>query len=253
MSNEVTTPRGADVLADVRGFEGFAEALGTAKTDRATVTGAMPLLRMGTDGVWVYGAENVEVQPDALWVLDPRSIQRGYVCWTRWSREQLRAGKRNKLLGEVFVPLNAHRPDETRLPTHINEDTGEPWEWADAMAAVLICQSGVDRGLQVLYKTSSVGGLRALNTFLDDIEDQLNNANGEIVPELALDCDHYDHRDYGKTYVPVFDVVEWRAPGPNCGLTDFGLIEYGHVEKVKDQPKDEPAPRATRTRTRPAA
>lgn len=251
MSNEVTTPRGADVLADVKGFEGFAEALQTTKTDRVTVAGGVPLLRMGTDGVWVYGAENIEVKQDTLWVLDPRSIQRGFVCWTRWSREQLRAGKRNKLLGEVFVPMNAYRPEETRLPTHINEETGEPWEWADAMAAVLTCQSGPDRGLQVLYKTSSVGGLREMNRMLDEIEDQLNSG-GAIIPELVLDCDHYDHRDYGKTYVPVFDIVEWRVPGPGCGLTDFGLIDYDE-RKPEPEPEPEQTPARTRTRSRPAA
>jgi len=262
MSTEMTNPNTTDVLADVEGFAGFTKAVETAAADRPTSAGGIPLLRMGTDGMWIYGAENTEVQANSRWVIDPRSLARGFVCWTRWTREELKAGKKNQLMGEVFVPMSAVRPERSALPQHFNEDTGNAWSWDDAMAVSMTCQNGEDRGLQVLYKVSSVGGIRALNDFFEKM--QANMASGKVVPEITLGSDHYDHRDYGKTYTPEFTYIDWRLPGPGCGLPGpgLGLIDYDQsgktiedklepeAEAEAEAPVEKPKPRG---RTRPAA
>ena len=73
----------------------------------------------------------------------------------------------------------------------------------------LKCFSGEDEGEEVIYKPSSVGGANVMQKLLDELEKQLDAGTDEIVPVVELTTDNYQHKQYGKTYVPQFDIVEW--------------------------------------------
>lgn len=163
-------------------------------------TSGDPLLRMGRDGLWVYGPENVEVEEGSLWAVNPMSIKHGYVCWT--DHDQKKGPKKNELLGERMVPMTQPKPAKEQLP-----DLG--WDWVDQVAFDLVCVSGEDKGEQVSYKTTSVGGVRAVHGLIDMIIKQIDADPGNPVPCITLETDTYDHKVWGKTYVPIFQLRNW--------------------------------------------
>lgn len=188
-----------------------------------------PILRMGTDGIWVYGQENTEVEEGSRWAVNPLSIRHGFVCWTNKKKGE---GK-NELLGEVYASMSAEPIDMASLP-----DKG--WPWKPATSVELKCVSGDDEGEEVIYKPSSVGGGNAMQDLLDAIEEQLDKGVDAIVPVIELTNDHYQHKQYGKTYVPLFEFVDWMTMD---GVADEGGDDAPEVEEPKEEPKQ-----ATRSR-----
>lgn len=199
--------------------------------------GGDPFLRMGTDGVWVYGPENIEVEEGSVWAVNPFSIMHGWASWTDHPGKQ-----KNELVGEVMVPMTSPLP-----PQHEMRDTG--WDWAQQLSMVLVCIKGEDEGEQVLYKTTSIGGSTAVKGVIGDIMAQLDKDPGKPVPCLRLENSHYNHAKYGKTYTPVFAIDHWAA------LTDDLPTEIDSgEEEVAETPEPTPAPEPAKpTRTRRAS
>lgn len=205
-------------------------ALQSLKTGLANVQQSLPpsmgdmLLRMLKDGGWVYGPENIEVEDGSLWAINPMSIAHGFVCWTNYDPKER---KKNELLGERMVSMTAPKPTPESLPSYDN-GRGGAWEWNDQVAFDLVCVSGEDKGEQVHYKTTSVGGIRAVHELIDKIMKQLDVDANTPVPVVELSSDSYEHRSYGKTYVPIFVVKQW------AGLDDAEL------DDSNDDAGDEP-------------
>ncbi len=195
--------------------------------------GGDPFLRMGTDGIWVYGPENIEVEPGSVWAVNPFSIMHGWVCWTDHPGKQ-----KNEIVGEVMVPMTSPLPPQAEM-----RDTG--WEWAQQLSFVAVCIKGEDTGEQVLYKTNSIGGSTAVKGVIGEIMAQLDKDASKPVPCLRLENDHYQHKNYGKTYTPVFAVDHWAA------LTDDLPTELADEPELPlaEEPKAEPAKPARTRRT----
>jgi hypothetical protein len=73
----------------------------------------------------------------------------------------------------------------------------------------LKCLSGEDKGLEVRYSTTSVGGKRSVQTLAVAIAAQVDADQDKPVPVINLKKEFYQHKAYGKIYTPVFEVVEW--------------------------------------------
>ncbi len=158
-----------------------------------------PLLRLGKDGIWVFGQSNESVEFGSKWAVDPLTIKHGFTCWTN---RQPGEGK-NELLGEVFAPMASDPVNTDKLPDH------SPWQWKPAASVTLRCLDGKDRGTQVLYKTPSVGGLKAISKLCDSLEAQIDTGSDEVVPVVDLRSGHYQHNQFGKTYTPDLHVTGW--------------------------------------------
>ena len=227
MNTQVAKTGAAAAIAGLkRGIQNTRQALPASSTE--------PILRMGTDGIWVYGQENTEVEEESTWAINPLSIQHGFVCWTNKAKGE---GK-NELLGEVYAPMTSEPIDMASLPKHINEKTGEPWPWKAATTVQLKCISGEDEGVAVIYKPSSIGGANAMQAILDALEEQLNAGSDQIVPIVEMSNDHYQHKQYGKTYVPMFSIVSWADMD---GTTDEEAEAPKAVEKPVEKPKKKKA------------
>lgn len=163
------------------------------------VAGGEPILRMGKDGIWIYGADNVEVEPGSTWAVNPMSLTHGYICW-----KEIPQGSKEKaeLLGEetrsMFQPL----PNKDSLP-----DYGHSWD--EVLSVQLKCVSGEDTGEQTLYKTSSTGGLRAMKELIGSIMKAIDDHPETPVPVVQLKTDTYQHKTWGKTYFPVITIESW--------------------------------------------
>lgn len=199
--------------------------------DNTKPKGGEPILRLGRDGIWIFGADNLEVEDGSTWAVNPLSLQHGYLCW-----KVIPEGSKEspELLGEEMVSMFDAKPNKASLP-----DYGHPW--ADCLSFNLLCLSGDDKGEQTLFKTTSTGGLRATREFIAVLMDQLDKDESKPVPVIKLKSDNYKHKTYGKTYFPVFEVVQ------------FVPMDAAPTESDKpaaDAPKEEPKQAAPQEATR---
>jgi hypothetical protein len=195
MTTDVTKTSAAGALAALGNLK---QGLQNVQSN-IRVAGGEPILRMGRDGIWIYGADNVEVEDGSTWAINPMSLTHGFICW-----KVIPEGSKEKpeLLGEetrsMFQPL----PNKDSLP-----DYGHPW--AEVLSVQLKCVSGEDEGEQVLYKTSSTGGLRAMKELIGSIMEAIDKHPETPVPVVVLESDSYPHKQYGKTYFPVINIQSW--------------------------------------------
>jgi hypothetical protein len=155
------------------------------------IGGGMSFLGLGRDGVWAYGADKTECEPDAHWALDTRTLKHGFAAW-----------REGKLVREVMMPISQPAPVVTSLP-----DCGTPY--AAAFSVEMRCMDGEDKGTKVLYKTNSVGGRSAFAKLVEQLIGKLRGGSPAIFPVVLLKKDSYNHKEYGKIYTPILHVVKW--------------------------------------------
>jgi hypothetical protein len=218
MSDVIPFQPKAGALATQESLQG---ALNTAIMESGQGSTTEPILRLGRDGGWIYGSDNVEPEVGSEWAINPYSLQHGYIAW----------GANADLLGEVMVPIGQARPAKSELPNH-----GE-FSWNDQFSCDLFCLSGEDEGQQVIYKPSSVGGRRAMSELMKKLSARINEVGveGDIVPVVKLETQSYNHKQYGKIYNPVLEVVRW--------------VSIGGDPKAETEAEEKPAaPRRRRSR-----
>lgn len=196
------------------------------------VGGEFQFLKMekGT-GEWLYGQEETVVEKDALWAVNPTSLEYGYIAWppeTASDREPE---------GEIMVSINRELPSVNTLRTKHpdGQTTGNGWQYQQSM--VLVCINGEDEGVACQYKQSSVGSLKAFKSVTDAIGAQVAKGADEIVPIIRLKSDSYKHKKWGKIVNPIFEIVEWRT--------------MDDTSPVEETPKEEAKPARTRASAAP--
>lgn len=184
-------------------------------------------LRLGRDGLWVYGPDSVEVQEGSQWAINPYSMAMGFCAWGKDKTPQ--AGT---LLGERMALFT----DPPVTPGMLH-DVGV--EWSPQVQFDAICLTGEDVGTGVRYKAPSVGGRRAFAGLTEEVSRHADG-DGLIVPVVVLTADSYQHKTYGKTFVPVFEVVKWLAPDD----TTLGVPAEDEAAKTTsgDAPAEPPQP-----------
>jgi hypothetical protein len=178
-------------------------------------SGDMPFLRLLKSGEWVYGGDDTDVEEGSLWAVDPNSFSMGFQAW----------GDDADLLGEV-IHLVTEQPV---LRSDLKEVDGE---WKSLMGCTLVCIEGESEGVQVSYKVTSKGGIKAVGKLMSDLVTRIksNPKDGTYIPVVALDMDFYKHKTYGRIYTPVFKIEEW---------TDEDELMAGDVEPDEGALEDE--------------
>ena len=169
---------------------------------RATVpaAGGTPFLRMLKDGTWVYGADDVEPEEGQRFAVNPLSIEHGYICWKTREEDSKEPAKK---LGERMQPMTAPLPNEADLP-HMEEG-----KWTYQIGIGLKGVDGADNGVEVEYKTNSVGGTQAASALIDAILTRVTAGEADVCPIVELANSTYKHKQYGKIYTPEFKIVGW--------------------------------------------
>jgi hypothetical protein len=201
---------GAVAPAPAAGALASLTARGTtlANVDISGAGGAgLPMMQFKSrenNGTWMYGQRRTIVDDDSRWAFNPTTFQRGYVCFDA----------ANKRIGEKILPVSLPMPDPTELPDH-----GFKWneEWSVGMKGI----TGPDAGVEVVFKTTTVGGIGAVKGLIGEVRDRINGGQheGKVVPIALLKKDSYQHGEYGKTWFPVLETVDWislsgPAPAP---------------------------------------
>jgi hypothetical protein len=95
------------------------------------------------------------------------------------------------------------------LPEHGPVPAGAKKGWEQQVGMSLKCLTGEDKGLEVRYTSTSVGGKRGVQTIAVAIAGQVETDPSKPVPVVTLGKEFYQHKSYGKIYTPLFDVQSW--------------------------------------------
>jgi hypothetical protein len=220
MANNVATRSSAGALAAAQGLRS-----NLAAVSAQLPSGSKGFLKFGKDGSWTFGQDNVELKPGTEVAINPLSVKSGYSSWTDYPKE---AKKKNELVGEFLVPLGAPLP-----PKHTMKDTG--WDWRDLRVVEMKVLTGPHKDKELSFSTTSDGGLRAIKAILDQVIQQLDEDPEFIVPVVKLGSDHYMHKQWGKTFTPVMDVVDFMT------MEGEGADE-GDAPEEEEQPEEPQAP-----------
>lgn len=197
----------------------FQKALAATKNAVGVTAGGKQFLKLAkNDGAWIYGQKDTAVEEGSLWAINPMTLQTGFVAW-KGGRP---VGKR---MGSIFNP-----------PITLDECPDVGAKWDEAVAFDLTCISGEDVGVVCEYSANSYGGRKAFTDLMDALMKQSSMEPDKIVPVVELVSDEYEHREYGTTYNPVFEIKSWAT------MAQEDAPEEPAEEPKKEEPKAEAEP-----------
>ena len=160
------------------------------------------LLRLNKAGAWVFGPNSTPAGGDLRLIVNPASLSSGYVAWYM-----------AKIEGEKMQPLSAGPIDPSTLGA-VKSGTPPPGKtvpsgrgWEQQVSVDLVTDEKVP--LQLIYKTSSRGGVSVLLELAGAIAFGLQEDPRRVYPVVTLGVDSYEHGEYGTVYTPMLDIVEW--------------------------------------------
>ena len=184
--------------------------------------------KMTKFGEFVYGADNTEVEEGSHWAVNPTGFQHGFVAWGNAQH-----GTEGQNVGEVMVPATSPMPLESELPD-------VKGSWSKAVAIQLRCTNGEDEGVQILFKSNSLGGRKAYAAVLQAVVGKIQAGEAECVPLVEMNAESYEHKTYGKIFNPVFEIVGWAT------MDGEKAEEPDGTEPAAEEPAAEEKPRRRR-------
>jgi hypothetical protein len=155
-------------------------------------SGMTAILKMDRTGHWVFGTDQEEVEDASRWAVNPFSFVHGFIAWGE-----------GEVLAEKMAPITQPVPEIGPAPSAARKG------WEPQVGFSLQCISGEDAGMDVRYTVTSVGGKRAVHELAVAIAAQVEKDQTRPVPVVTLGKDHYQHKQYGRIFTPVFVVKEW--------------------------------------------
>ena len=176
------------------------------------------ILKMDKTGHWVFGADQTEVEDDAVWAINPFSFIHGFIAWGD-----------GEVLGEKMVGVSEPLPELDSAPANAKRG------WETQIGMSLKCTNGEDKDMEARFTTTSVGGKKAVQILGVAIATQVDKDQSKPVPIVRLKKDHYQHKSFGKIYTPVFEIIDWVG------------LDGQPSDDVAPEPTPEPAGRRRRS------
>jgi len=178
-------------------------SLSTALRALETDVGAagVVILKMDKTGHWVFGADQTEVEDDSTWAVNPFSFVHGFIAWGD-----------GEVLGEKMVSVSQPLPELEAAPPMARKG------WETQVGMSMKCLSGEDKGMEVRYTTTSVGGKRSVQALAVAIATQVDADPKLPVPIVTLEKEHYSHKSYGRIYTPIFKITSWMSMTDESGI-----------------------------------
>ena len=176
--------------ANLPSVQALSTALRALETDVGTA--GVVIIKMDKTGHWVFGADQTEVEDDSTWAINPFSFVHGFIAWGD-----------GEVLGEKMVSVSQPLPELDAAPPNAKKG------WETQVGMSMKCISGEDKGLEVRYTTTSVGGKRSVQALAVAIATQVETDSSKPVPIVMLGKEHYSHKSYGRIYTPIFDIQSW--------------------------------------------
>lgn len=251
MGNEITitSPFGSNVslrggtAAMAARLAGAAEhgALGQAPD------GSVYMNFSGKRGVYEFGPEKEDVQPDEVWLINVEAFEEGYVCWKGGNSIA-------KRLASVYgTPVQAPESDELGP---FNTKNGEGWFNAKS----LVCRSVDEDNRQGYFTINSKTGVAAMAGLQKEVAQRMGDEQ-PCWPLVQFDREKFQAQG-NWNHKPVFRVYGWLGTeqvmelGSNPEADLDALIEEAKTGKPASPkaaaPAPEPAPVAAEPDPAPA-
>jgi hypothetical protein len=156
-----------------------------------TASTASAFLKMEKTGDWVFGVNAEEVPEDMELAVHPGLFGHGYVAWE--------ADNGGTKLGEVMGPLNEELPATGPVP-----DGADGWQFQLGLGLM-----AVEDRTPMIFRTTSVGGKRAIAAIGGEIAAKLDEGDAQCVPIVTLSSESYKHKKYGKIFNPIITATRW--------------------------------------------
>jgi hypothetical protein len=192
--------------------------------DRAT---GVVIIKMDKTGHWIFGADQTEIEDNSTWAVNPFSFVHGFIAWGD-----------GEVLGEKMVSVSQPLPELEEAPPMARKG------WETQVGMSMKCLDGQDKGMEVRYMTTSVGGKRSVQALAVAIAAQVDVNPKLPVPIVTLENEHYSHKSYGRIFTPIFKIIKWMSMTDEAGTP----AEETAVEAELEVPA--PAPLATARRRR---
>jgi hypothetical protein len=192
----VPAPTAAGALTSLEALGKMLNAVNTASVGGRS---GLPLIQFKSrENTWMFGQRRTIPEDGSRWAVNVTTFKHGYISF----------GPNKKVLDERLVSVSLPVPNFAELP-----DTGAPWQ--EEWAVNLKCDSGADKGVEVAFKMSTVGGNQVIAGLLDTVRDRINGGqhDGNVVPVLLLEKDSCQHSQHGRVPVPVLTIVDWMPLG----------------------------------------
>ena len=192
-------------------------SLSTALRALETDVGAagVVILKMDKTGHWVFGADQTEVEDDSTWAVNPFSFVHGFIAWGD-----------GEVLGEKMVSVSQPLPELEAAPPMARKG------WETQVGMSMKCLSGEDKGMEVRYTTTSVGGKRSVQSLAVAIATQVDTDPKLPVPIVTLEKEHYSHKSYGRIYTPIFKIASWMSMTDEAGTPAEETAVVAETEAV---------------------
>ncbi len=197
-------------------------------------TGGIDFAKMSKKGDWAYGQDETEVDYESIWAVNPSTLQHGWIAW----KEKLGQDPIGEHMGSAMRPLI----DVDTLPK-VSEGKG----WQQQYGVELVCVSGPNVGAHILYKNTTVGAIKLFNVYINELMTRVENDAEEIVALVRLTSESYKHKEFGETFNPIFEYVEWRSP------EDASPVAAEEKAPASTPAKTDPAPRQRKPAPEPVA
>jgi hypothetical protein len=208
--------------ANLPSVSSLSTALRALETDVGTA--GVVIIKMDKTGHWVFGADQTEIEDGSTWAVNPFSFVHGFIAWGD-----------GEVLGEKMVSVSQPLPELEPAPPNAKKG------WETQVGMSMKCVSGEDKGMEVRYTTTSVGGKRSVQTLAVAIATQVEADQSKPVPIVMLGKEHYSHKSYGRIFTPVFDIQSW------VSMDGETKAEEAPVEVPKEIEAPAPATRRRRS------
>lgn len=162
------------------------------------------------DGFWSFGQEGAEVDEEQdVFVVDVTSLRKGYVCFTKkFELAETVDGEPADFLYPLHLcPRADDFEDEHELA---QPKRGETLVWKVQFAVNLLCVEGPNKGAELIYKPSSVGGKKFIGKLAGEIARKMKSSEA-FVPAINLFAEPYQSANFGRIFNPKYAIVSWQT------------------------------------------
>ena len=241
---------GTDVAANSNARPSNVVPLATLRSQIGSYRATAPRVRGGSGGYlnfskgeWSIGRDKAPLDLEAVWVMNPATLQHGWICW-----------RNSQIFHELLLPIGTVLPAEISLPEPppAGKDEADGYQYQIGFSSVCIegRYTGDAENATGHFKSSSVGGTGAIQKLIDDLNARMDECDelGSLLyyPVIQFGTDSYIHKTRGKIWVPTITIVGFSDNDPEHE------IEWIEDEEETPPPPPPPAPTKT-TRTRRVA
>jgi hypothetical protein len=150
----------------------------------------------GKTGSYALGRDRTDVTDDVLWILEPKSVIEGWICWKGGKPvDRVEWSTYNKAAAVDEVDLKDHGPYNTK--------TGEGWQRALGFG----CISTDGAATSVQFITNSVSGRNAISDLLAELVRRMTSGSPSL-PIFGFGAESFTAQG-ATNYKPKFLIPGW--------------------------------------------